>query len=417
VITGVRVRAWVEARRSDYQAGALTPDRIAALEGISGWSWHARTTRWDRGMHAAKTHIARHGNLTTCVTTVVDRFALGCWITRLRADHRAGSLTPEQIDTLQALPGWVWATPGEQSWRRGVGYLRAYIAEHGSADPPLSVVVDTFALGCWVAARRRNYHAGTLRADRVDTLQALPGWSWQPHQQRWHQRLAELRRLVGVHGTLSAACTTAAGNPRLAGWVRTQRAAYRGGTLAPERIHALEALPGWKWAPRQTHTPGQAKPSFATTPHPNPPSPRCACSPGMEFIPDTVIAHRGRVIKNLGDEVLFVTDDAASAAQIALRLLEEIDTVSVSTRTGPGARGACVRSRAPPQRRRLRPVVNIAARIARQGTVRADTAMATALADSTEFTLAAPAPRPRVLQLRTYRLRRTHPQVPMDRTS
>ncbi len=110
----------------------------------------------------------------------------------------------------------------------------------------------------------------------------------------------------------------------------------------------------------------------------------------MEFIPDTVIAHRGRVIKNLGDEVLFVTDDAASAAQIALRLLEEIDTVSVSTRTGPGARGARVRSRAPPQRRRLRPVVNIAARIARQGTVRADTAMATALADSTEFTLAAP---------------------------
>ena len=42
------------------------------------------------------------------------------------------------------------------------------------------------------------------------------------------------------------------------------------------------------------------------------------------------------------------------------------------------------------------PVVNIAARIAglaRQGTVRTDTAMATALADSTEFTLAARAPR------------------------
>jgi len=68
------------------------------------------------------------------------------------------------------------------------------------------------------------------------------------------------------------------------------------------------------------------------------------------------------------------------------------------------------------------PVVNIAARIAslaRQGTIRTDTAMATALADSTEFTLAARAPR-RVrgyLQLRTYRLRRTHPRVPTDPTS
>jgi len=254
VITGVRVRAWVEARRSDYRAGALTPDRIAALEGIIGWSWHARTTRWDRGLHAATTQIARHGHLTTTDTTVVEGFALGRWITRLRADHRAGTLTREQVDTLQALPGWVWGTPGEQPWRRGVGYLRAYAAEHGSAAPPLSVVVDTFPLGRWVAARRRDYHAGTLTLERIHALEALPGWSWQHHHDRWRQRLAELRDLVGEHGTVSAACTTQAGNPRLVRWVQTQRVAYRAGTLAPDRIHALEALPGWKWAPRQPHT-------------------------------------------------------------------------------------------------------------------------------------------------------------------
>jgi len=254
VITGVRVRAWVEARRTDYQAGALTPDRIAALEGISGWSWHAQTTRWDRGLHAAKTHIARHGHLTTTDTTVVDGFALGRWITRLRSDHRAETLPPEQVDTLQALPGWVWGTPGEQPWRRGVGYLRAYAAEHGSAAPPLSVVVDTFPLGRWVAARRRDYHAGTLTLERIRALEALPGWSWQHHHDRWRQRLAELRDLVGVHGTVRAACTTQAGNPRLVRWVQTQRVAHRAGTLAPDRIHALEALPSWEWNPRQPPT-------------------------------------------------------------------------------------------------------------------------------------------------------------------
>jgi len=230
----VSVAALVRTARVQWQwAGALTPDRIAALEGISGWSWHARSTRWDRGLHAAKTHIARHGNLTTTDTTVVDGFALGRWIMRLRADHRAGSLTREQVETLQALPGWVWGTPGEQPWRRGVGYLRAYAAEHGSAAPPLSVVVDTFPLGRWVAARRREYHAGTLTLERIRALEALPGWSWQPHQQRWHQRLAELRDLVGVHGTVRAACTTQAGNPRLLGWVQTQRVAIGAGPWPP----------------------------------------------------------------------------------------------------------------------------------------------------------------------------------------
>jgi len=38
------------------------------------------------------------------------------------------------------------------------------------------------------------------------------------------------------------------------GWVQTQRVAHRAGTLAPDRIHALEALPSWEWNPRQPHT-------------------------------------------------------------------------------------------------------------------------------------------------------------------
>jgi len=126
---------------------------------------------------------------------------------------------------------------------------------------------------------------------------------------------------------------------------------------------------------------------------------------------DTVLAHGGRVIKNLGDEVLFVTDEPASAAQITLRLLEQIDTDPDLPPVHAGLAYGPVLHRSGDV---FGPVVNIAARIAslaRQGTVRTDTAMATALADSTEFTLAARAPR-RVrgyLQLRTYRLRRTPP--------
>jgi len=134
---------------------------------------------------------------------------------------------------------------------------------------------------------------------------------------------------------------------------------------------------------------------------------------------DTVLAHGGRVIKNLGDEVLFVTEEPASAAQITLRLLEQIDTDPDLPPVHAGLAFGPVLHRSGDV---FGPVVNIAARIAslaRPGTIRTDTAMATALADSTEFTLAARAPR-RVrgyLQLRTYRLRRTHPQVPTDPAS
>ncbi len=67
---------------------------------------------------------------------------------------------------------------------------------------------------------------------------------------------------------------------------------------------------------------------------------------------NTVVTHGGRVIKNLGDEVLFVTDDPVSAADTALALMDLI-----STRGGPaaGARRAGLRPGPAPRWRRLRP--------------------------------------------------------------
>ncbi len=36
-------------------------------------------------------------------------------------------------------------------------------------------------------------------------------------------------------------------------WVMAQRTRHRQGRLAPDRAHALQALPGWDWAPHPAH--------------------------------------------------------------------------------------------------------------------------------------------------------------------
>ncbi len=122
---------------------------------------------------------------------------------------------------------------------------------------------------------------------------------------------------------------------------------------------------------------------------------------------NTVVTHGGRVIKNLGDEVLFVTDDPVSAADTALALMDLINAeeflppVHTGLAYGPVLhRGGDV----------FGPVVNIAARIAglaHQDSIRVDDAMATALGDTQRIALSPCLPR-RVrgyLQLRSHRLR------------
>ncbi len=123
---------------------------------------------------------------------------------------------------------------------------------------------------------------------------------------------------------------------------------------------------------------------------------------------DTVVAHGGRVIKNLGDEILFEIDDPASAAEATLQLLDVFTAEDTMPQVHAGLAFGPVLHRGGDV---FGPVVNIAARLAslaRKSTIRVDQAMATALGDAEQFTLSARAPR-RVrgyLQLPSYRLRR-----------
>ena len=126
---------------------------------------------------------------------------------------------------------------------------------------------------------------------------------------------------------------------------------------------------------------------------------------------EVVAEHRGRVVKTIGDEVLFVADSPADAALIALDLLDsaEADTLLPPLRIGIAA-GPVVA--------RLGDVygstVNIASRLtslSRPGTVLVDRVMAETLGEDDRFTLRAR--RPESVRgfhhLRQWRLKRAEP--------
>ena len=80
---------------------------------------------------------------------------------------------------LEALPGWTW-DPNEDDFVRGLEYLTAYASKHGHCRVPLRYeTADGFALGKYSSNRRRDYKNGKLSADRVNLLEALPGWIWE----------------------------------------------------------------------------------------------------------------------------------------------------------------------------------------------------------------------------------------------
>ncbi|NIH78908.1 adenylate/guanylate cyclase domain-containing protein [Amycolatopsis viridis] len=106
----------------------------------------------------------------------------------------------------------------------------------------------------------------------------------------------------------------------------------------------------------------------------------------FELLATEVIAdHHGRVVKMIGDEVLFVADAPADAAEIALTLTERTAADAELPEVRAGLAAGRILSRFGDV---YGSVVNVAARltsVARPGTVLADRALADALADVPGF--------------------------------
>ena len=245
---GVDLQAWAAAQRRSYAAGTLAAARIDLLAALPGWQWDAAEARWAQGLAVCRLYVARHGSLVGVgPETRLGQFRLGHWIERCRADCRAGDLPTERSIELETLPGWAWADRRRQNWRNGVNVLRRYVSQTGHAAPAAREVINGVPLGWWVARRRREQRLGLLSSDRAAELAALPGWQWDPLEQRWQRGLSALSKYAAAHGHAQPACSQRFDGYPVGEWVRAQRTAHDNGRLSPHRAGKLEALPGWCW--------------------------------------------------------------------------------------------------------------------------------------------------------------------------
>ena len=105
--SGLALGKWVTRRRTEYGKGALSPERIAALDAL-GMVWDAQEESFQQGIAALTTFRAAHGHLRVPRNYIdPSGLALGGWVTKRRTEHGKGALSPERIAALDAL-GMVW---------------------------------------------------------------------------------------------------------------------------------------------------------------------------------------------------------------------------------------------------------------------------------------------------------------------
>ena len=241
-----RLGHWVGKQRSEHTRGKLSPDRVARLEAVPGWSWDPFTDKWEEGFRFLCHFTEREGHARVPASNVKDGFRLGDWVGRQRIGHTLGQLTLDREDRLEALPGWTWDALTDQ-WEEGFRFLRLFVNREGHARVPQKHVEDGFRLGQWVRTQRGARAKGQLPSSQVFRLEALPGWSWNTRADKWEERLGLLRKFVEREGHARVPWNSVENGYRLGRWVIEQRGDHALGRLTPDQVAQLEALPGWRW--------------------------------------------------------------------------------------------------------------------------------------------------------------------------
>lgn len=240
-----RLGGWVATQRIQFEEGSFNPDRQRQLEELPGWAWKARDALWEEGF----SHLQRYGARPLKSYVTADGYPLGKWAARQRQWRAEGTLDSDRAYRLQGLPGWTWDAIHDSRWEAGYSHLLDHVTEHGDAHVSLSYeAADHYRLGAWVSQQRLRYGKGILEANRVQRLEEVQGWAWTIAVDMWPERFDRLKAYVKANGHARVPQTHVDDEGHSLGhWVGTQRALYRKGTLADDRVELLQNLPGWIW--------------------------------------------------------------------------------------------------------------------------------------------------------------------------
>ena len=255
----VKLGIWVGGRRVDYGRGKLSAERVSALEALPGWEWDAAEFEYQRWFSALRQFADREGH-TRVHRDHEEKFdgellPIGSWVTTRRFGYRNGRLSAERVAALEALPGWEW-DPNEADLQGWLSALKQFAEREGHITVPIgheeSFGGEDYNLSTWIRGHRSKYRRGKLSAERVAALEALPGWNWDPHEANFQNKLGALKQFANREGHLRIP-----GGHRelwngeevlLHSWCYNLRNIRRAGKISPERIAALEAVPGWEWS-------------------------------------------------------------------------------------------------------------------------------------------------------------------------
>jgi len=175
-----RLGGWCNKQRVAKSSDTLSKARAERLEKIPGWFWSRDgNSVWEEKCSATEAYAQEYGitpSLQDCDPKVKR---LGWWCNTQRVAKRSGALSPERIERLGNIPGWVWGRDGNSVWEEKCSATEAYAQEYGITPSSSARDPKVKRLGLWCSIQRVAKRDGTLSNEREARLNEITGWWWE----------------------------------------------------------------------------------------------------------------------------------------------------------------------------------------------------------------------------------------------
>ena len=237
--------SWISNQRSKYYSAKLDIEQIQKLENLSGWVWSVLDSSWDENVDAYIQFVSQHGHGLIPASYNEGEIALGHWVSSLRNANTSEKLALDKFEVLDALPYWVWDV-NEHLWNKNFQVLLEYVATTGTSRLGFRQTYKNVNLGQWIGSQRRHFIRKALSNARIDLLEGLPDWSWDPNEDNWNAAYALLIEFVQTNDRLpEKGQVPYRGNQDLSYWIQRQR--NNGNSLSKFQFDLLESIGCWTW--------------------------------------------------------------------------------------------------------------------------------------------------------------------------
>lgn len=236
---------WVSRLRNVRDRKDLSPERVARLNSLEGWIWDPLEIQWEKNFSELQTYVSETGNaLVPASFITVSGVKLGTWVTNQRAAKTEISELRRQ--RLESLNGWSW-NPIEDLWERNFTELEIFVLNHQHALVPTKFKTESgLNLGLWVSNQRAGKES--LSTERINRLESLKGWLWNPLEQMWENSFLSLKEFSESNNSCEVSEEYITNDcVKLRSWIRNQRSVKN--KLSPQKKSKLESLTGWQWDP------------------------------------------------------------------------------------------------------------------------------------------------------------------------